>query len=217
VLVLLLAFQRFTLEDWGIIPCMNPDPPTQLGLIEPKLKGSQKTPAKVATARKDAHLAKKIVLNIQNLEDVYCNSALRKLKSIEIDTTTYLSHKPLCIAGRATAVFKAVGKCKPDDDVPMAVKVSHPEVDRYHEGRTIELLRMLAEERNKKMLNHLPMLHFYADVPNTSTKLIRSVLGLNTKGHRVMRLIGQNLLEKLTTLAGEEFVHAWLEGVIGKS
>jgi len=191
---------------------MNPDPPTQLGLIEPKLNGSQKTPA---TARKDAHPAKKIILNIQNLEDVYSNSALRKLKSIEIDTTTYLSHKPLCIAGRATAVFNAVGKCKPDD-VPMAVKVSHAEVDRYHEGRTIKLLRMLAEERNKKMLNHLPMLHFYADVPNTSTKLIRSVLGLCTKGHRVMRLIGQNLLEKLTTLAGEEFVHAWLEGVISK-
>lgn len=155
-----------------------------------------------------------------------------KLTSVELNMKEHLSNQPHCLAGRATAVVPAIGHGGTDDhDLPMVCKVYHPEVQRRHEGLTMEVIYEIArnDERNPQqdeeraklgklnMLNHLPTFYFFGDVKETTTQRVRSMVRRRWKGHRTMRIIGMKQLRKITTISGWEFVKAWLEGVICKS
>ena len=154
------------------------------------------------------------------------------MSRVRLEMQDYLSNQPHCLAGRATAVVPATGYVGGSEKgEAMVCKLYHPEVRRVNEGVTMEAIYKVAEDDAKKaqtdpersnlciksMFNHLPKVYFYGDVKGTTTHRVRSMLDLNWKGHRVMRMIGMKKLEKLTILKEWEFVKAWLEGVICKS
>ncbi|KAF8898272.1 hypothetical protein CPB84DRAFT_1780781 [Gymnopilus junonius] len=141
----------------------------------------------------------------------------------------FLSYQPHCLGGRATAVVSATGYSENDEnETQMVCKIYHPEVQRRHEGLTMEVTYRVAEEDRLKaehdevrgeleipsMFNYLPKFYFYGDVEGTSTQRVRSMVRRRWKGHRTMRIIGMKRLTKITTLKGWEFVKAWLEGVL---
>ena len=158
---------------------------------------------------------------------------ISELTEVEIpDAKSFLSYRPQCLAGRATAVMPAVGYGPGRaSKVDMVCKISHPEVQRRHEGTTMAIIYKIAEEDETRpetqakkaeicydwnMFNHLPKFYFYGDVEGTSTHVIRTLVGCDTSGCRTMRIIGMKRLVKVTTLQSWDFVKAWLEGVICK-
>ncbi|KAF8881294.1 hypothetical protein CPB84DRAFT_254716 [Gymnopilus junonius] len=140
----------------------------------------------------------------------------------------FLSYQLHCLSGRATAVVSATGYRKRGPNIQMVCKMYHPEVQRRHEGLTMEVIYDIAKEDQAKanhdqkrselglpsMLKHLPSFYFYCDVKGTTTHHIRSMVGHNWDGHRTMRIIGMKQLKKITTVKGWEFIKAWLEGVV---
>ncbi|KAF8881298.1 hypothetical protein CPB84DRAFT_254753 [Gymnopilus junonius] len=151
-----------------------------------------------------------------------------ELSSVELNTKQPLCCQARCLTDRATAVFASRGRDDSAGEMPMVCKVYHPEVQRRHEGLTMEVIYKIAEEDRLKvqhddhrrnlgipsMFNHLPKFYFYGDVKGTSTQRARSMVNQNWKGHRTMRIIGMKKLTKITTLNGWDFVKAWLEGVV---
>ena len=188
-LVLLFAFQHFTLENWGVIPQLNPD-----AVHAHYLTGATEVSVDVAALKK-FHIGDKW-----------------NIKTVTLDRDNLLFHEPHCLAGRATSVIG--GKVTTDGSQPglqMVCKIYHPEVQRAHEGTTLQIVRHIAETEDDTMLKHLPTLYFYGDVSGSSTHLVRSVINRKWKGHRTMRIVGLKKLYEITTLSGEKFLKAWLE------
>ncbi|KAF9480255.1 hypothetical protein BDN70DRAFT_833143 [Pholiota conissans] len=125
--------------------------------------------------------------------------------------TEFLSHRPHCLAGRVTAVVSAKGYAH--DGTSMVCKIYHPEVQRRHEGRTVQVIHRIAEEPNTDMHKHLPSVLFYADLPGCTTQRIRSVIKRGWKGDRTLRIIGLKKLNKITSVEGAAFIKAWLEAI----
>ena len=99
-------------------------------------------------------------------------------------------------------------------ELPMVCKLYHPEIQRRHEGAVIETIRLIAESEAPDMLDHLPNLYFYGDLPRFTTNRIRSIIGISWKAHRTTRLIGLKALQEITTLtSGPKFTKAWLDVV----
>uniref|UniRef100_A0A8H7XYE1 Fungal-type protein kinase domain-containing protein n=1 Tax=Psilocybe cubensis TaxID=181762 RepID=A0A8H7XYE1_PSICU len=205
-LVLLFAFQRFRAADWGIIRCLNPqfidrvenEPVsrnTQEPVPEPGIKFNLKRDLRNLCVPEDQG---------------------RKLATVTINVNNFLSHPPHSLSGNTTAVvlsqgFDEGGALVP---VPMVCKIYHPEVERRHEGATIQVVRKIAADKDKTMLKHLPSVLFYGDVSGCTTHRIRSMIKRRWKGHRTLRILGLRKLEEITTVDGADFIKAWLETVI---
>ncbi|PPR03457.1 hypothetical protein CVT26_007873, partial [Gymnopilus dilepis] len=260
-IVLLFAFQRFTLADWGIIKGLNPeavqahsaevDVSARKVIPECESKSYGKAKEKAATKTEDELMSEDPKAENEDdpldIVDVDLNEHLENLKNLSgkwkgeaeggavnlsgvlLRMNDYLSNQPHCLAGRATAVVPATGYTGGSKEMEeMVCKLYHPEVGRANEGVIMEVIYKVAEDDEKKaqtdpersklsiksMFDHLPKVYFYGDVKGTTTHRVRSMLDLNWKGHRVMRMIGMKKLEKLTILKEWEFVKAWLEGVI---
>ncbi|KJA25249.1 hypothetical protein HYPSUDRAFT_37739, partial [Hypholoma sublateritium FD-334 SS-4] len=199
-LVLLLAFQRFRPEDWGIVPCLN------------------------AKAREDEEQAEldprdrpcPPALEIEfPLRGDHFSGPPQLLSDFElpagpllIKRTEYLSNQPHGISGRATSVFKAC-----HDKKALACKIYSPEVQRLHEGDTLRIVRAIAKKKEPSMLNHLPVPYFSGDLKAGSTLRARSILGICGKGHRTLRVVVSEELVPLTSQTGKSFVDAWLDAV----
>ncbi|KAF9480256.1 hypothetical protein BDN70DRAFT_931918 [Pholiota conissans] len=125
--------------------------------------------------------------------------------------TEFLSHRPHCLAGRATAVVSAEGYAQ--DGTSMVCKIHHPEDQRPHEGWTVKVVHRIAEEPNTDMYKHLPSVLSYADPPGCTTQRIRSVIKWGWKGDRTLRIIGLKKLNKITSVEGAAFIKAWLEAI----
>ena len=202
-LLLLLVFQRFTLEDWGVIPSLNPDA-TRAHEDDSTLRVATGIPS----------------LPITNLDPAILeNSHLQeeKIKSILLQLKQFLSHEPHCLAGRATAVIAALATRDGDADLGMVCKIYHPEIQRRHEGKTLEVIHHIADEEDPEMKKHLPTMFFYGDVPGCTTHRIRSMIKRQWKGHRTLRIVGFKKLEEMTEHSGITFVNAWLEVVTCQS
>ena len=196
-LVLLLVFQRFTLEDWGVIPALNP------GAVcahesDPTLRSASKSGAVIdldPTVLEKGHLRDK------------------DIKSVTLQLKQFLSHEPHCLAGRATAVVTANATRNGDVDVGMVCKIYHPELQRRHEGKTLEVIHHIADHEDPDMKKHLPTMYFYGDVPGCTTHRVRSMIKRRWKGHRTFRILGFKKLEEITQYSGVDFVNSWLEVV----
>ncbi|KAF8881295.1 hypothetical protein CPB84DRAFT_1735245 [Gymnopilus junonius] len=231
-LVLLLAFQRFSIKDWGIIPDLNPAAVEQ---HHQESKNGKKVPYKDADDYPPSPLSftlNKVLVQSYDFAKTWQKLGeddVGKFSRVVLNTDEFLSYQPHCLGGRATAVVSATGYSENDEnETQMVCKVYHPEVQRRHEGLTMEVIyRMTEEDRLEaeqderrgnlgipSMFNYLPKFYFYGDVEGTSTQRVRSMVRRRWKGHRTMRIIGMKRLKKITTLKGWEFVKAWLEGVV---
>ena len=200
-LVLLLVFQRFSFEDWGIIPALNPDAVCAHG-SDPTLRGASKSGAVID-------------LDPTVLEKGYLGD--KDIKSVTLQLKQFLSHEPHCLAGRATAVVAANATKHEDVDVGMVCKIYHPELQRRHEGKTLEVIHHIVDQEDRDMKKHLPTMYFYGDVPGCTTHRVRSMIKRRWKGHRTLRIIGFKKLEEITQYSGIDFVNAWLEVVTCES
>jgi len=227
-LVLLFAFQRFCLEDWGVISILNPNATRVLqATTDPTpTTGPNRRSARSANRAANAREQRRkntftIDINISQLQQAECFlPGTDKLESVSLELARFLPPEPHCIAGRATAVIEATGKMSTRADsaepvhLPMVCKLYHPEIQRRHEGAVMHTIRLIAESEAPDMLNHLPTLYFYGDLPRFTTNRIRSIIGVSWKGHRTTRLIGLKKLQEITTLtSGPKFTKAWLDVV----
>ncbi|GLB44611.1 hypothetical protein LshimejAT787_1702380 [Lyophyllum shimeji] len=207
-LVLLLAFRRFTLEDWGVIEALNPTavrahtPDDHLQL---PIRKTRKNPWDGPRARAEPITRVKFE-SIRVLE-----SPKGHPTDLIINKDDYLSHKPHCLPGRATAVL---GASAPDSNLPdLACKIYHPEVTRQNEGEMLDEIYKIVESKDLSMKKHLPDMLFHEDLPRCTTHRVRSMSGKAWKGHRTARLVVSKEAQPLTTLAGSQFVKSWLEVV----
>ncbi|KAJ8457029.1 hypothetical protein ONZ45_g18479 [Pleurotus djamor] len=186
-LVLLALFQRFRPEDWG--RCATFDcPPGMLSL--------------------------KVSLSDPSLENKYNPLDIATLV-IGHTQEDYVSSQPRCLGGRATRVLKceAIMKDGSRSDESVVVKISHAEVHRTHEGKTLNGVRNIATKLDSSMKDHLPEPLCYADVGGTDTGRIRSLMGIPGSGCRIMRMVVMKRLEKITSLDGALFLRAWLDAL----
>ncbi|KAF5330662.1 hypothetical protein D9619_005366 [Psilocybe cf. subviscida] len=196
-LVLALAFQRFTIEDWGIVPCLNPQALHGLGIEE-------HVDLDVAKLAMDGNHFSEISHVSSDIQGPV-NIELKKLLSAQ-------SHR---LSGRMTTVLKASAVLKDSDGrrVPLACKLSRPEVQRIPEGDVLSTAHAIALDRAAEMCDHLPKLYFSGDLRAGNTLRVRSLLNLNGKGHCTLRALVVNELQPLTTVTGDPFVKAWLDVV----
>ncbi|KAF4568147.1 hypothetical protein EYR40_010457 [Pleurotus pulmonarius] len=186
-LVLMALFQRFTIEDWGRCKTFNcaPDRPSfTVSLKDPLLENKYNPHNFLAI-------------------DIQCSDE------------DYFSPPPRCLGGRATRVLPCEPKLKDDRRAleSLVVKLSHPEVRRTHEGKTIKGIRNIATKYDASMTVHLPELLCYADVRGTDTGRIRSLVGKPGNGYQIMRMVVMKKLAKVTTLDATDFLRAWLDAV----
>ena len=177
-LVLLLCFDRFTPEDWGVIPAFN-----------------SKNKANYCT----------LSLPVPPL----C------IVDIKIDENTIRGH--FGIVGRATQVLHATSESEdPRDvgkslkDVELVIKVYWPEASRVGEKEIIDKALEIAQH-NDDVNGHIPDLICSHDYTKYSTNGIRTALGIENKGHRVLRVMLFRRLYPITDLVGEEFWKAFWE------
>ena len=210
-LVLLLAFQRFELLDWGVITELNPGA-TQAHKDEfdlPRGRAAQRFNTYYEQRQKEVSMC------TLNKEDFDSNSMggldLQDFKKIDIDLKDWLSHKPHCLGGRATAVL---GASDPRAQDKLACKISFPEAARENEGKIIDNLhRDIKGGKMPYLSKHLPEVQIYGDMSRYGTQRIRSLLKLSIEGYRTLRVLVSKELAPVTSVAGEGFVKAWLEVV----
>ncbi|CAA7264594.1 unnamed protein product [Cyclocybe aegerita] len=155
--VLLFAFQRFTLEDWGAIPklgletlgrCHEPRKPEA---VESSRKHSQTTRGKEAIDAREWRSApvESVKLTPNAFERIVANGKAEDVTTdqveefeINIGGDGRLIRKPHCIAGRATSVFSlnsiAFTVTQAPPDTKYVCKLYNPELVRPNEGETLK-------------------------------------------------------------------------------
>ena len=239
-LVLLLAFQRFELRDWGVIPELNPSPalvhglqPQPLSRKEPTVRTRAATSASTAEGLSEAQFkARHTVIEEFDVDVETCldidwkwgdpddpkiSTAQETVKN-KVDPTkialrprSFVSHQPHSLAGRATAVIDAFIQ---DLGREVVCKISNPEVQRTNEGAILRKIYDKCDEHDASMKKHVPEMLLYGDIRGSLTNRVRSMVGIrNWRGHRTMRFMILIKVHPLTTLMGQDFVKAWLETV----
>jgi hypothetical protein len=180
-LVLLLCFERFTNKNWGVMPEFRLSSPT-VGHCSLSLP----------------------------------SSLSRSAIDITIDHDDKIRDH-FGIVGRATQMLPATSQ-SPDPrevgknlgDVELVAKVYWPEASRVGEGEIIEMARQIASQ-NKDVHGHIPDLIRSHVFEEYSTVMIRSALGIITKGRRVLCVMVFRRLHPITDLIGERFWSAYWE------
>jgi Fungal protein kinase len=177
-LVLLLCFQRFNADNWGVISA---------------IKGPGTT-------------AKQHSISIPLLPSV----------DVTFDPDIKLRGH-YGIVGRGTRVFLAKSKSTDPrndketlDGVDLVLKTYWPETSRTPEDEIIGKATEIGE-KNPHVEGHLPDLICSYDFVEHSTGIIRTHLGITTKGHRVFRVMLSRRLYPITELTGEQFWKAFWE------
>jgi hypothetical protein len=121
------------------------------------------------------------------------------------------------IAGRGTQMLHVLSQSKdPRDvskslaDLEIVAKLYWPEESRPGEGDVIKKAYEIAQH-NEEVNGHLPELILSHDFGEYSTKSIRVAFGIQSKGHRRMRLMLFVRLYPITDLIGEPFWRAFWE------
>jgi hypothetical protein len=89
-------------------------------------------------------------------------------------------------------------------DVKLILKIAWPEASRVPEAQVIEKA-LGTGEHNNNVKGHLPDRICLDDPAGYLTASIRQVLGIETGGHRVLRLILFRQMYPITDLIGEKF------------
>jgi hypothetical protein len=222
-MVLLLAFQRFDLEDWGVVTALNPkaelvhnpNPP-----VPQDMEGQRRNPTRADDKARENHRLRAIraatpkdcVLDVAKHLDLASKDDTYALDTLKIHTDELPSYRPQCLAGRATTVVngRPVKVKDNSSETQVVCKIYHPEVARENEGDVIQhIYKKVAKDPD--MRKHLPTMLLCGDIRASLTNRVRSFLGISWKGHRTMRLIVFIKLQEITELTGEKFIKAWLE------
>ena len=180
-LVLLLCFERFTLKDWGIVS-------------EFKFSGKEADSCLLSFRPPPSAVDIEININLTN-----------KIRD------------HFGIVGRATRTLHATsqsmdprGIYKSLEDKELVVKVYWAEESRAVEAEIIEKALQIAQQ-NDDVKGHPPVLICSHDFDEYSTKVIRKAFGIETKSHRVLRVMLFRRLYPITDLIGEPFWKAFWE------
>ena len=224
-LVLLLAFQRFDLEDWGVVTALNPkaelvhnpDPP-----VPQDMEGQHRYPARGEDGTRELHRSRTLraatpqdcVLDVAEHLDLAFEDPAYALDTLKIQTDELPSYRPQCLAGRATTVVDGRPVTMKDNSSTQQIvcKIYHPEAARENEGGVIRhIYEQLGRGNDPDMRKHLPTMLLCGDVRGSLTNRVRSFVGISWKGHRTTWLIVFVKLREITELTGEKFIKAWLE------
>ncbi|ETW83210.1 hypothetical protein HETIRDRAFT_439698, partial [Heterobasidion irregulare TC 32-1] len=221
-LILLFAFQRFKLEDWGFNTILDPQ-------------------SKIVHDLKKVHQTNR---SLPKSHFVFPPPELSVSAPVE---TTVLTKSPVyhvySLVGRGTSVFSGTACTKapstrgsgipqgsgkgpvavddisfatPDKDEKVVVKIYWPEESRLSEGRIISEAYKRGEG-NLDIVEHLPKMYLEHDFPEHSTNHIRDALRLTRpdgrRATRILRLAVFLKLDPIIALGGEEFMKAYLDCV----
>jgi hypothetical protein len=174
-LVLLLCFQRFTPEDWGVVSRFH---------FSPQEAGD------------------------------HCQLTFPSGPEIDITLDNKI-HGHYGIKGRATQVLGATSvsidprnEKKSLEGQELVVKVYWPEATRAGEAEIITKAVEIAGGSDD-VKGHLPDLIFSHDFGQYSTNVIRKAFGIDTEGHRVLRIILFRRLYPITDLTEDKFWNAF--------
>jgi hypothetical protein len=181
-LVLLLCFDRFTAKDWGVVTEFTEREADHCVLSLPSLNSSSPDPT----------------------------------FTIEIDQTKKIRGH-FGIVGRATQMLSVTsqstvprpqGESRSLKDMELVLKVYWPEESRIKEEEIIDEARRIADG-NSHVKGHLPDLIWARDFDGYSTENIRTAFGMETKSHRVLRVMLFRRLYPITELTGDRFWKAF--------
>ncbi|KAF8484070.1 hypothetical protein DFH94DRAFT_338639 [Russula ochroleuca] len=174
-LVLLLCFERFTPEDWGVVSRFH---------FSPQEAGD------------------------------HCQLTFPSGPEIDITLDNKI-HGHYGIKGRATQVLGATSvsidprnEKKSLEGQELVVKVYWPEATRAGEAEIITKAVEIAGGSDD-VKGHLPDLIFSHDFGQYSTNVIRKAFGIETEGHRVLRIILFRRLYPITDLTEDKFWNAF--------
>ncbi|KDQ61753.1 hypothetical protein JAAARDRAFT_190479 [Jaapia argillacea MUCL 33604] len=188
-LVLLVAFQRFELQHWGICEKLCPT------FTRRHKASSGRLPERV---------------DLMERFDFKFPGGMVSINP------AHLVHAQYSLLGRATRIIGAqLGLTggegmKPDDD--HVVKISWPEESRQNEARIIALAKE-AGKHDELIRPHLPILIDHVDL-GFNTGQIREDLGIarnSPRGSRVLRVLLFLKLKPMSSLSGEKFMNAWIQ------
>jgi len=241
-LVLLLAFQRFELRDWGVIPELNPSPslvhdprppppprkepmvrtraassaPTAEGLAEAQFKAR-------ATVIEEFGLDLKTTLDINwkwdDPDDPKTSTTQETSGAKNKVDPTNVTLKPRSFVSHQPHSLAGRATAVIDAFIPglereVVCKISNPEVQRTNEGDILREIYDQCDKHDASMKKHVPEMLLYGDIQGSLTNRVRSMVGIwDWRGHRSMRFMVLIKVHPLTALVGQEFVRAWLEAV----
>ncbi|KAF8881740.1 hypothetical protein BD779DRAFT_1788133 [Infundibulicybe gibba] len=205
-LVLLLAFQRFSLQNWGVMK----------ELQEVKIPAV----SRVASPKEET-ISLRFGSPESSTPELRFNLSRNNLKALGYYR----------LRGRCTQMLKTTSSSKDPRDktknlegVEMVSKLYWPEESRISEVDALERARKVGET-NEYIKGHLPDLIYTHDFDQYSTKYIRELFGIETGGgKRVLRWIAFRKLCPITNLVGDKFwrafwecfrchLHLWREGI----
>jgi hypothetical protein len=182
-LVLLLCFDRFTLEDWGIIPSFIPE-------------GGGTNGCSLSFLPPPSSSSSPVEVKIIHTEQIHRHYGI-KGRATQMFSGKSPSQDPR-------------DADKSLNDMKLVVKVYWPEASRIGEADIIDKARKIAEQ-NADVNGHIPDLICSRDFGEYSTKNIRTALGIASEGHRVLRVMVFRRLYPITDLIGEKFWKAFWE------
>jgi Fungal protein kinase len=180
-LVLLLAFQRFTMDDWGMMSAFR----VLEGHSEKQCSFS--FPATATSPAVDVAIDK-----MANLHDHYGMVG----RATRVACASSQSPHP-------RNDIKTLG------GLELVLKIYWPEASRIPEGQIIEAAAKVGEH-NDHVMGHLPDLICSHD-PGYSTSVVRKALGIVSNGPRILRVILFRKLYPITDFIGEKFWKAFWE------
>lgn len=197
-LVLLLALDRFEVEDWGLNPLVDP------GGVERQYHG---------TLSPNANLSITLDVPTHSLSTVTIGSETVKVK---VDET--FIHRPYVFLGRGTQVYPVSVVGHPE--LHAIAKISWIEDVRDSEVEVLakawEVAREVARE-DATVRGHIPEVIAFRDYPQFATGKIRKSLeivpetGSRRTTSRVLRVTIFLRLDPLTSLVGEAFLRAFFD------
>ncbi|KAG0699558.1 hypothetical protein DFH29DRAFT_42328 [Suillus ampliporus] len=191
-MVLLYAFQRFDLEDWGRHKLFKEV--TEHGRI------------------KEGVL--RFELGREDVEDVEIGDVDLEIHTSDEERVTHYGLK-----GRATNVFpvasEALAKKFPEiEEDGMVAKIFWGEEQRTSEPEILKKVSEIAKQQ-PTVDGHVPQLLWYCKVKNP-TSAVRKTLGIANpgKGSRVLYILIFRKLRPITELHGEDFFNVWRQCIL---
>ncbi|CAE7110951.1 unnamed protein product [Rhizoctonia solani] len=225
LLVLLLAFQRFTLADWGFDIALDPSiPPRHYNPIDPTSNGSANNDSRGkgvasdgASHGKNPAAGNPTHASKQPGSQVPVTAKFKVNPSLTIHYNSPVLnplHAPFCLKGRSTTSFDVTNASEaatPEGShSKLVAKLYWPHHDRSKEEDIIQDARNVASDLD----NHLPRVIGSCDIDPVGTFAIRQELGINASSPcppRVLRLIVFERLMPITDLQGDDFLIALVE------
>ncbi|KAG0699553.1 hypothetical protein DFH29DRAFT_1014269 [Suillus ampliporus] len=197
-MVLLYAFQRFDLEDWG------------RNKLFKEVKEGQRV--KEGVLRFDLRPED---LGGVELGDMELGGVDLEIHTSDEDRVTHYGLK-----GRATNVFpvtsEALSKKFPEiGEDGMVAKIFWGEEQRTSEPEILSKVFDIADKEHETVKGHVPQLLWHCKVKNP-TSAVRKALGIAdpTEGSRVLYILVFRKLRPITELDGEDFFNAWRQCIL---